>query len=78
MKPSQKSFVKIQECTEPIVAMQKLGGFFKKGADGKRYWYPERLIVAHRHSIYEWIPEEKTIALYTGKTYKVMFKKKGA
>ena len=66
-------YVKLQECSEPIVAMAKLGGYFKKEIDGKRVWYPERLIVAHKCSIYEYIPEENVVAVYQGKTTTAQF-----
>lgn len=69
-------FFKIKETEDNIIAMQKLGGFMRRGADGKRCWYPERLIVASKNAIYEWIPEEKIVAVYpVGKTYKFKVKK---
>ncbi len=69
-------FTKIVETPENIISMQKLGGFMRRSPDGKRYWYPERLMIASKNGIYEWVPEEQVIAVYpVGKTYKFKFKK---
>ena len=67
------TYFKVIKTETPIVAMQKLGGFFKKTKQGK-VWYPERLMIAQRNAIYEWVPDEKFIALSTGKTFKIIFK----
>ena len=56
-----KKFTYIQSFPSEIVAITKLGGFMKKGIDGKKYWLPERLMVATRGEIYEWEPVELTI-----------------
>ena len=58
-----KQFTFVQSFPSAIVAMQKLGGFFKKDLDGKKYWYPERLMIASQGEIYEWTPVELTVPI---------------
>lgn len=53
-------FTECQTFSSPVVALQKIGGYFKR-ENGVRTWYPERLMVATRNSIYEWIPDERTV-----------------
>lgn len=55
-------FTECQSFATPIVALTKIGGFWKKRGK-ERYWYPERLMVATQSSIYEWVPDEVSIAI---------------
>ena len=61
MENKTKKFTYVQSFPSEIVAITKLGGYMRKDIDGKKLWYPERLMVATRGEIYEWEPVEMTV-----------------
>jgi hypothetical protein len=61
------------EFKKPIVAMQTLGGFYRRK---EKLWYPQRLMVATQEGIYEIIPTDLTVPILPSRIRKTKKEKR--